>query len=251
MKFGLIGYPIEHSLSPKLFDSAYQNGKDSYELIESSSFEDAFARFLEGYEGINVTAPFKELAYQRADSADSICKLIEASNLLIKKGDSIVAHNSDYWGVKYLLRLNTIAQEHKNLLVIGCSGAGKAAALAAQDIGFNCTIANRNYEKAKSFVNRDGIGEMKAIPLEEIGDIIDSQDVIIYAIPVALDIFKNFDLSEKIIIEANYRNPSLDNIICEEYINGKEWLIAQAITSFMVFTKKEPNYKKMREVLFG
>ena len=95
MKFGLIGYPIEHSLSPKLFDAAYKNGKDSYELIEGSSFEDAFARFLEGYEGINVTAPFKELAYQRADSADSICKLIEASNRRVKKGDSIVAHNSD------------------------------------------------------------------------------------------------------------------------------------------------------------
>ena len=60
-KFGLIGHPIAHSLSPALFKAGY-DGRYPYELIETSEFDEAYQRFLDGYDGINVTAPFKELA---------------------------------------------------------------------------------------------------------------------------------------------------------------------------------------------
>ena len=51
MKFGLIGHPIEHSLSPTLFKAAY-DGKYQYDLIQTSDFEEAYRRFLEEYDGI-------------------------------------------------------------------------------------------------------------------------------------------------------------------------------------------------------
>ena len=66
MKFGLIGHPIAHSLSPALFKAGY-NGRYPYELIETADFEEAYQRFLDDYDGFNVTAPFKELAYAKAD----------------------------------------------------------------------------------------------------------------------------------------------------------------------------------------
>ena len=58
MKFGLIGYPIEHSLSPALFKAGYE-GAYPYDLIETPDFEEAYSIFLREYDGINVNAQFK------------------------------------------------------------------------------------------------------------------------------------------------------------------------------------------------
>ena len=102
MKFGLIGHPIAHSLSPALFKAGY-DGRYPYELIETADFEEAYERFLEGYDGINVTAPFKELAFAKADILSPECKTIGATNLLVKTPEGIKAYNSDYLGVRMWL----------------------------------------------------------------------------------------------------------------------------------------------------
>ena len=98
-RFGLIGYPIAHSLSPALFKAGY-HGRFPYELIETADFEEAYSRFLNGYDGINVTAPFKEQAFAKADLVSEECRLIRATNLLVKTPDGVKAYNSDYLGVR-------------------------------------------------------------------------------------------------------------------------------------------------------
>ena len=68
IKFGLAGYPIADSLSPRLFDAAY-HGNWPYELLESPDFEVVANRFRgEPFRAINVTAPFKSAALQLCDS---------------------------------------------------------------------------------------------------------------------------------------------------------------------------------------
>ena len=62
-KFGIIGNPVAGSMSPRLFAAAY-DGRWAYELIEGSDFEASWARFLQEYKGINITAPFKEAAFR-------------------------------------------------------------------------------------------------------------------------------------------------------------------------------------------
>ena len=81
-RYGLIGHPIGHSLSPRLFKAAY-NGKHPYDLIETSDFEKAWKRFLEGYRAINVTAPFKTDAFARADWKSPECERCGATNLCL------------------------------------------------------------------------------------------------------------------------------------------------------------------------
>ncbi len=102
-RFGLIGHPIAHSLSPALFKAGY-DGRYPYELIETEDFEEAYSRFLEGYDGINVTAPFKELAFAKADILSEECKVIKATNLLVKTPEGVKAYNSDYLGVQLCLQ---------------------------------------------------------------------------------------------------------------------------------------------------
>ena len=103
MKFGLIGHPIEHSLSPALFKAGY-GGIYPYDLIITENFEEAYKRFLEGYDGINVTAPFKELALRKADIISEECRLVGAANILIKTPQGITAYNSDFRGLVAMFR---------------------------------------------------------------------------------------------------------------------------------------------------
>ena len=102
-RFGLIGHPIAHSLSPALFKAGYE-GRYPYELIEGEDFELSYRRFIEeDYAGINVTAPFKELAFAKADILSPECEAVGATNLLVKTPDGIKAYNSDYLGVRMWL----------------------------------------------------------------------------------------------------------------------------------------------------
>ena len=71
-KFAVIGQPIKHSLSPSIHSEfAKDAGIDiSYEAIEidPKDFEQRVIQLFEsGYEGLNVTLPLKELAYNLAD----------------------------------------------------------------------------------------------------------------------------------------------------------------------------------------
>ena len=209
MKFGLIGHPISHSLSPALFKAGY-DGRYPYELIENEDFEKAYQRFLDEYDGINVTAPFKEYAFAKADILSEECKSTGASNLLVKTPEGVKAYNSDYLGVRmWLQEVADPAGMPLNVLIAGLGGAGKAAAAAAESLGMKVVRMNRTV--------RD-----KAIrPLEDFRECFREADIIIYNIPTGirdLDELSDEDFSAgrpKHILEANYRNPSFTGTFVE------------------------------------
>lgn len=215
-KFGLIGHPIAHSLSPRLFTAAY-NGKYQYDLIETPDFEQAWLRFLNEYKGINVTAPFKGLAYDKADWKSPECERVGATNLLVKTAEGIKAYNSDYLGVKYLLE----QLEKGTAAVIGFGGAGKAALAAAEEAGFN-TKLYRHDEIA------DGV----------------SADVIIYTLPKAVEGIDKLEC--KSLIEANYKDPCLS--AHPGYIPGTAWHLMQAVLGYSLMTGEQPDQEPMKLV---
>ena len=215
-KFGLIGYPIAHSLSPRLFTAAYE-GKYLYELIETEDFDQAWARFLSDYKAINVTAPFKGLAYEKADWRSAECTRCGATNLCVKTDEGIKAYNSDYLGVKSLLE----ELDRGSAAIVGYGGAGKAALAAAEDLGFDCRLYRHN----------------------EIGSGI-SADVIIYTLPKEVE---GIDLLEcDHLIEANYKDPCLSWY--EGYIPGTAWHLQQAVLGYSLMTGEEPSIEPMQKV---
>ena len=246
MKFGLIGHPIAHSLSPALFKAGY-DGRYPYELIETEDFEEAYRRFLDGYDGINVTAPFKELAYAKADILSQECRIIKATNLLVKTTDGIKAYNSDYLGVRMWLMevaeglksvlppwpqgegptklegfFSTPPQPHSTarVLIVGTGGAGKAAAVAAASLGMDLILMNRSMEKAeavaKSVAAMDPAHAVEVRPLEDFRECFRTADIVIYNIPSAIPALAELSAEDfnpghhKFILEANYKNPSFD-----------------------------------------
>lgn len=222
MRFGLLGYPIGHSLSPRLFDAAYA-GRYGYDLIERQSFDDGFNEFIRGpYYAVNVTAPFKHEACVAADFRSPEVLKTGAANILLKCGDGIRAFNSDYLGVRKLLEEYNCSGSLRTAAVIGQGGAGRAAYAAAQDTGLD----------SKAF-HHDGIaGGVEA-------------DIIIYTLPCAVEGIDRLECG--ILLEANYRNPCLEGH--PGYHGGKEWLAAQAICGFCTMTGEMPDVEAIKKCI--
>ena len=279
-KFGLIGYPIAHSLSPALFGAGYDN-RYPYELIETPDFEQAYERFLQDYDGINVTAPFKELAYAKADILSDECRIIKATNLLVKTPEGVKAYNSDYLGVRMWLeevaRLSNPQQPQRThkVLIVGLGGAGKAAAIAAASLGMDMILMNRNMDKAltvaQSIASMEDAPVARVMPLDDFRQAFRESDIIIYNIPTAIAALEELTDEDfcglehgpekrgsKHILEANYKNPSFDKELIDKmikanpkarYTHGQKWLLYQAVTGYEIFTGKRPDLDRMTAVL--
>lgn len=246
-KFGLIGHPIAHSLSPSLFNAAY-DGKYAYDLIEGEDFESSYQRFIEEYDAINVTAPFKELAFAKADILSEECQSTGATNLLVKTKEGIKAYNSDFLGVRMWLSELTGSLKGIKILIVGMGGAGKAASAAAESLGMEVIRMNRT------------VKDDHTRPLSEFRKYFREADIIIYNIPTAIPELKELADSDfntdrlKYILEANYKDPSLGKILKQFgrkaiYTGGKTWLLYQAVTGYEILTGEKPDLAKMSDVL--
>ena len=284
MKFGLIGDPISHSQSPELFRRAY-NGKYCYDLIEGKYFEESYSKFLKGYEAINVTAPFKEAAYEKADVVSGPAALIGAANILVKGEDGVSCHNSDFTGIILCVaealfpgitvefygefgerahikihqftrdRIKTL-EERPKALIVSCGGAGKAAAVAAAELGYEVWILNRSIEKAEKFVK--GLPEygFRTGGLDDFKERLRISDLVIYTAPAALDCIPELERDDfkpgQIFLEANYKNPSFKGLNMARmmdarvrYIPGRMWLVNQAISGYALMTGEAPDVKSL------
>ena len=233
-RFGLIGHPVAGSFSPKLFEAAY-GGRYAYDLIEGAEFDASWQRFLDEYDGINITAPFKEFAFRAVDALSDDARLCGAVNLAVKTPAGIVGYNTDVAGV--VLAVREAGLPVSEALVVGCGGAGRAAAVAALRLGCRVTLANRTPSRAAALADELGC---EWIPAENLAAL--SPDLVIYTVPGPMDGFPDFP--EAIILEANYRTPCLEGR-GKAYISGLRWLLYQAVAGYEIFTGETPDADAM------
>lgn len=248
MKYGLIGYPIAHSKSPELFRAAYpDNPEMTYDLIEEDDFERAYRRFEKDYEAVNVTAPFKGDAFRKVDIADTIARELYAVNILKKKNGKIYGYNSDFWALKKMLAPYAQSGKRTKVLVIGCGGAAKAAALAALKLRMSVTVANRDFRKAREFCFTGG--GMIPVRLEQAAELAGQMDILIYTLPLRTDLVDRLPLEGRVVVEPNYKDPCLREM-CEAagatYISGMDWLGEQAIAGYQLMTGIEPDAVRVK-----
>lgn len=159
-KFAVFGNPINQSLSPTIHsDFAKQAGIDIlYEkkLSTLDDFTSDLVTFFENEEviGCNVTSPFKDLAFQFADSHGQSSQDAKAANTLHRLGNQIIAYTTDGAGLTYdLVRLNGSLKGAK-VLLLGAGGAARGVVRPLLEEGVDSLIvANRTEEKAKAIVN--------------------------------------------------------------------------------------------------
>lgn len=265
-RFGLIGFPIAHSLSPRLFKAAY-GGRFRYDLLECEDFDTAFRLFMKSYDAVNITAPFKEFGFDKAKLRSHESELIGAANILVKTTRGLSCFNSDCTAVRTLLEnFNSNATGSgrlRNVLVVGCGGAGKAAAVAAFMLGLDVTLMNRNIARALAFVHHLSSSKVSALPIDRFRSELFRHDAMIYTLPTVLDsppFSSDIDTNQsespslKLIIEANYRDPAFTPEILGrlpqtvEYIPGEQWLLQQALTGYGLMTGINPNQQALENV---
>jgi shikimate dehydrogenase len=158
-RFGVIGHPIAHSLSPLLHNTAFSLlGLDcSYEAfdIEPSSLGAGIREFKGlGFLGLNVTIPHKEAIVEFVDEQSDESKAAGAVNTVIFDGDRIRGDNTDVYGVAASLENYRSQIQQQMAVVIGAGGSARAIVYALCDrfAPAEIVIANRSEERAKELI---------------------------------------------------------------------------------------------------
>ena len=242
-RFALIGHPVAGSLSPRLFTAAYE-GRYPYDLIDAP-FEEAWARFLADYDGINVTAPYKQDAFRAVDVLSDGARECGAVNLVVKATDGLLhGYNTDVDGVVGAVRETGF--QPSDTLIIGAGGAAMAAVVGAKILGSGTiTIANRTYEKAAALA---AAHSCEAVPLDAIGTL--TPDLVIYTIPGDARSLPGMTWPNAVVLEAEYKHPALAQVPCRRYISGLRWILHQAVAGYSLFTGKAPNLEALSRAIY-
>ncbi len=158
---GIIGNPINHSLSPIIHNfwlKQYKiKGNYTKFLISEDKLKDAIIG-IKGLniKGINVTIPHKERVIKYLDKIDVHAKKLGAVNTIINKKGQLLGTNTDGQGF-----ISALEKKHKDLrkynpvLIIGAGGAAKAIVGALVNEGIKeIRIMNRTKARAEMIMKR-------------------------------------------------------------------------------------------------
>ena len=156
IKAFVTGWPVKHSLSPKLhsywLDALNIEGYYKAIGLKPEQFKEGILNLAaQGYAGGNVTIPHKESALKIADEVSDVARAIGAANTLVFKDGSIFATNTDAYGFIANITATTPITHKDTAIVLGAGGAARAIVYALQQEGFDhIIIANRTLSKAES-----------------------------------------------------------------------------------------------------
>lgn len=173
---GVIGWPVSHSLSPRLhgfwLDQAGIDGTYIPLPVHPDDIHEAIRALPKlGLRGANVTVPHKEAALQAADHATDRARRMGAANTLVVNGDgSITADNTDGFGFVENLRSGAPAWQPTAgpVVILGAGGAARGIICALLDVGVpKIILLNRTRARAEALAADLG-AHFPAQPIEVI-----------------------------------------------------------------------------------
>ena len=164
--FGLIGYPLEHSLSPRLHRAALdacrlQGDYRLFSIPPGNDCDAALSELVNGLRsgrlhGLNVTIPHKQAVIDHLDRLTPAARAIGAVNTIFWDGHRLVGENTDAPGFladlrRYILRS---AESDSIAYILGAGGAARAIAYALHQAGWGVAIAARRLAQAQEVVDQ-------------------------------------------------------------------------------------------------
>lgn len=270
---GIFGYPVEHSLSPAMQNTAIRQLGLNMIYVPWEVKPDALKAALEGVRameirGINLTIPHKEEALKYLDEVSDEVRIIGAANTVVNNNGVLTGHNTDGRGLLLSLKENhQFSPSGKSAVIIGAGGAarGIAASLAlsgAREI----LIANRTVERAstlaKELSGKIPAAKFLAAGLDsgEIRDFLAKTDILINASSAGMNGENNLDLPLTILpvdaIVADIVYKPLETALLSHAIrlglkteDGLGMLACQGAMSFELWTGMSPPSDIMKETL--
>lgn len=168
--YAVIGDPVEHSLSPKLFSRLFKDlGVDAHYTalrVEASQLTETIDHLRRGsLQGVSVTIPHKETLLPLLDALHPLAARIGAVNCVRRTSEGVLeGYNTDAHGFRLALEAGGRRLAASRMLLLGAGGAARAAAFAAVTAGAKgLTIANRDPERAMS-LGLELVGSGRAWP---------------------------------------------------------------------------------------
>jgi shikimate dehydrogenase len=164
-QLGLIGFPLGHSLSPKIHAAALKacGLQGTYSLFpippeNTQALKDLLARVRSGeLHGLNVTIPHKQNVIPLLDELTSTAKAIGAVNTIYLRENKLIGDNTDAAGflsdLKRFVNRETSKQVNRSALVLGAGGSARAVVYALANDGWSVTISSRRPEQAQQLAS--------------------------------------------------------------------------------------------------
>jgi len=265
--FGIVGHPVGHSLSPLLHNSLYRELgiPGLYLPFETISFGDFWLEIVESgslevlghpLAGLSVTAPYKELAVAVAGACSPLAERINSANTLVRRDGVWEGETTDPHGVVHALVDAGAALEGARAVVVGCGGAGRAAAFGLQRSGSRVTLVNRTEARGREIAREIGLD---FCPQEEFDPT--RFEILVNATPLghgADDPFP-FDLDalskEATIVDLVYRRGEHTALVSSaaergmRHVDGRDILLFQAVKQFRLMTGRDMAVEIGREIL--
>ncbi|WP_153464628.1 shikimate dehydrogenase [Sediminibacillus terrae] len=194
-KLGLIGYPVQHSLSPFIHQKFMENAniQGSYQLFETEPDQlEKRVKLLkkEGISGFNVTVPHKQTVMSLLDEVDQDALRIGAVNTVVNENGRLKGYNTD--GSGYVRSLEEawpdVFQKEKKALILGAGGAARGIYRALSKQGLQeISIANRTKSKAEGLLDlRDIHTKTEILSYAEAETVLDNFDLIVQTTSVGM-----------------------------------------------------------------
>ena len=144
MQCGLLGRKLGHSYSPQIHRML---GDYSFVLFEKEPQE--LEGFLKNgdFAGLNVTIPYKKDVIPFLDALSPVAQRLGAVNTIVRRADgTLIGHNTDYFGFRYLVKQSGLEAAGKKVLVLGSGGASNTAVAVLRELGAQVVIISRSGE---------------------------------------------------------------------------------------------------------
>ena len=174
---GVIGDPVEHTMSPVMHNAAFKKLGLDYIYIPFRVRKEELAKAVEGISalnirGLNVTIPHKVAIIPMLDGLDPLAEKIGAVNTVVNNDGDLRGYNTDADGFLQALLERGVEPEGKNTVILGAGGASRAISYILAERDAHLTILNRQLEldwaeELAWRISHDFEKEAKALELKE------------------------------------------------------------------------------------
>jgi len=258
--YGVIGDPIEHSLSPLLQNIGYVSAKKDAVFLpflveELGEFLKMLPEF--GVKGFSVTLPHKQKIFRYLDECEPLAEEIGAVNTVtVKKGGKLAGSNTDYVGVFRALQ-GKIELTGSRVVIFGAGGAARAAAFAVTKAGAEVLVCARREKAAKELARAVGGGVLRrsALRKEKFEALLNATPVGMYPHPASSPLEAG-ELRCSLVMDLIYR--PLETKLLRiarargiKTVSGVEMFLAQGIAQWELWMKSKAPERAMRTAVLG
>jgi len=267
---GVMGYPVEHSLSPAMHNAAFEalNMDWIYVplLTPPENVQEAIAGLRAmSFRGANITVPLKELIPPLMDELSEVAKQIGAVNTVCHREDGTL-YGTSTDGIGFLRSLETESVslgEYLEVVVLGTGGSARAVANALIQVGAKVTVVSRHRDRAAQMLWELG-AEAHALQYTDPAVVGAMQRAKVLVNTTPLGLYPNVEEMPPVPLEGLHPdmlvydlvyNPPVSRLLREAQkrgcatLNGVKMLVYQGAESFRLWTGQYPPVDVMEQVV--